>query len=52
MYYARSLSEVPRRTKLDEWRGADSGAVSIEPLEVSRWRGGVARALVKEVVFE
>jgi hypothetical protein len=31
--------------KLDEWRSADSGAVSIEPLEVSRWRGGDADEL-------
>ena len=37
--YVRSLSEVPRQMELDEWRRADSGAVSIEPLEVSRWRG-------------
>jgi hypothetical protein len=25
--------------KLDEWGDADPGAVSIEPLEVSRWGG-------------
>ena len=38
-YYARSLSEVSRAMKLDEWRDGEPGAVSIEPLEVSRWRG-------------
>ena len=38
-YDVRSLSEVPRQIKLDGWRRADSGAVSIEPLEVSCWRG-------------
>jgi hypothetical protein len=38
-YDARSLSEVFRQMKLDEWGDADPGAVSIEPLEVSRWRG-------------
>ena len=25
--------------KIDEWRDAGLGALSIEPLEVSRWRG-------------
>jgi len=25
--------------KIDEWRDAGPGALSIEPLEVSRWRG-------------
>jgi hypothetical protein len=38
-YYARSLSEAPRAMKIDEWRDAGPGALSIEPLEVSRWRG-------------
>ncbi len=42
MYYVRSLSEVPRQISLMEGRRADTGAVSIEPLEVSRWRGEVA----------
>ena len=36
---ARSLSEAPRGMKIDEWRDAGPGALSIEPLEVSRWRG-------------
>ncbi len=35
----RSLSEAPRAMKIDEWRDAGPGALSIEPLEVSRWRG-------------
>jgi hypothetical protein len=36
---ARSLSEAPRAMKIDEWGDAGPGALSIEPLEVSRWRG-------------
>ena len=36
---ARSLSEAPRAMKIDERGDAEPGALSIEPLEVSRWRG-------------
>jgi hypothetical protein len=40
-YNARTLSEVPRQIiHRGSPESAGAGALSIEPLEVSRWRGG------------